>query len=106
MKWNFACKLLYSDTDSLTYAILTKDLYADLKNKPTLSKEFDFSIYPKELGLYNTINKKKVLKLKDELVESIMTEFVRINSKMHSIITAGMFFRLFYLSKNFCNYVL
>ena len=37
MKENFACKLLYSDTDSLTYAIMTEDLYADLKNNPTLS---------------------------------------------------------------------
>ena len=38
MKENFACKLLYSDTDSLKYAIMTEDLYADLKNNPTLLK--------------------------------------------------------------------
>ena len=99
MKENFACKLLYSDTDSLTYAIMTEDLYADLKNNPTLSKEFDFSNYPKESSLYNPTNKKKVLKFKDELAGSIMTEFVGIKSKMYSIITAGMFFQLFYLSK-------
>ena len=99
MKENFACKLLYSDTDSLTYAIMTEDLYADLKNNPTLSKEFDFSNYPKESSLYNPTNKKKVLKFKDELAGSVMTEFVGIKSKMYSIITAGMFFQLFYLSK-------
>ena len=56
MKENFACKLLYSDTDSLTYAIMTEDLYADLKNNPTLSKEFDFPNYPKESSLYNPTN--------------------------------------------------
>ena len=99
MKENFACKLLYSDTDSLTYAFMTEDLYTDLKNNPTLSKEFDFSNYPKESSLYNPTNKKKVLKFKDELAGSVMTEFVGIKSKMYSIITAGMFFQLFYLSK-------
>ena len=65
MKENFACKLLHSDTHSLPYAIMTEDLYADLKNNPTLSKEFDFSNYPKESSLYNPTNKKKVLKFKD-----------------------------------------
>ena len=99
MKENFACKLLYSDTDSLTYAIMTEDLYADLKNNPTLSKEFDFLNYPKESSLYNPTNKKKVLKFKDELAGSVMTEFVGIKSKIYSIITAGMFFQLFYFSK-------
>ena len=47
MKENFACKLFYIDTDSLTYAIMTEDLYGDLKNNPTLSKEFDFPELPK-----------------------------------------------------------
>ena len=78
---------------------MKEDLYADLKNNPTLSKEFDFSNYPKESSLYNPTNKKKVLKFKDELAGSVMTEFVGIKSKMYSIITAGMFFQLFYLSK-------
>ena len=95
----FACKLLYSDTDSLTYAIMTEDLYADLKNNPTLSKEFHFLNYPKESSFYNPTNKKKVLKFKDELLGSIMTEFFGIKSKMYSIITAGMFFQLLYLSQ-------
>ena len=99
MKEDFACKHLYSDTDSLTYAIMAEDLYADLKNNPTLSKEFDFSNYPKESRLYNPTNKKKVLQFKYELAGSVMTEFLGIKSKMYSIITAGMFFQLFYLSK-------
>ena len=78
---------------------MTGDLYGDLKNHPILYKEFDFSNYPKEASLYNPSNKKKVLKIKDELAGSVMTEFVGIKSKMYSIITAGMFFQLFYLSK-------
>ena len=54
-------KLLFTDTDSLTYEIETKDAYKDFfKDK----SKFDNSDYNKESPFYNTANKKVIGKLK------------------------------------------
>jgi hypothetical protein len=43
-------KLLFTDTDSLTYHIKTHDLYEDMKNDLHL---YDTSDYPKDHMLYS-----------------------------------------------------
>ena len=50
-------KLLFTDTDSLAYAIQTNDIYEDMAEDA--SKKYDFSEYPSSHHLYNTSNKKK-----------------------------------------------
>ena len=47
-------KLLYSDTDSLTYHIKTKDIYEELYDK---TDKFDFSSYPKSHPNFTRNNK-------------------------------------------------
>ena len=78
-------KLLYSDTDSLLLAIETKNLYADLQE---MEHEFDFSDYPKDHSLYSDSNKKKVLKMKDEMNGEVIQEYVGLRAKMYSIKSA------------------
>ena len=56
-------KLLFTDTDSLTYHIITEDLYQDMKQDQHL---YDTSNYPKDHPLYSTVNKKVIGKFKDE----------------------------------------
>lgn len=56
-------KLLFTDTDSLTYHIITEDLYQDMKQDQHL---YDTSNYPKDHALYSTVNKKVIGKFKDE----------------------------------------
>ena len=75
-------KLLYSDTDSLLLAIETENLYADLQE---IAHEFDFSDYPKDHFLYSDKNKKKVLKMKDEMNGVAIEEYVGLRAKMYSI---------------------
>ena len=62
-KYGSNTKLLFTNTDSLTYNIRTKDIYKDFwadKNK------FDFSDYNKNSGFYDRTNKKVIGKMKDE----------------------------------------
>ena len=76
-------KLLFPDTDSLTYEIETKDAYADFwKNKD----RFDNSDYNKESPFYNAVNKKVIGKFKDESAGIPITEFVGLRSKMYSYV--------------------
>ena len=65
-------KLLFTDTDSLTYEIETEDVYKDLWKKKEL---FDNSNYPKGSP-----------KFKDESCGKIISEFVGLRSKMYSYI--------------------
>ena len=82
-KYDNKAKLLFTDTDSLTYEIETKDAYADFwKNKD----KFDNSDYNKESPFYNAVNKKVIGKFKDESAGIPITEFVGLRSKMYSYV--------------------
>lgn len=75
-------KLLFTDTESLTYHIKTDDLYQDMKQDLHL---YDTSNYPQDHPLYSTTNKKVIGKLKDETGSLPISEFVGLPPKMYSI---------------------
>ena len=76
-------KLLFTDTDSLAYAVDNVDVY---KKMATIKNEFDFSEYPKDHFLYNMDNMKEVGKFKDELKGKLMEKFVGLRPKLYSYI--------------------
>lgn len=75
-------KLLFTDTDSLTYQVTTSDLYQDMKQDLHL---YDTSNYPKEHPLYSEVNKKVIGKFKDETAGLPIVEWVGLRAKMYSI---------------------
>ena len=89
MKQWFRCELLYSDTDSFTYAVDCNDLYEGLA-RAEVNTKFDFSNYPSNNALYNTENHMVTLKIKDELAGVVMEQFFGLKPKIYSIQTKGM----------------
>ena len=82
-KYGDKAKLLFTDTDSLTYEIQTDNSYKDfMKDKD----KFDNSDYDKESPFYNTANKKVIGKFKDEACGIPVIEFVGLRSKMYSYV--------------------
>ena len=76
-------KLLFTDTDSLTYEIEAEDVYADFWS---MKEKFDNSDYPVDSPFHDTSNKKVIGKMKDEAAGVPITEFVGLRSKMYSYI--------------------
>ena len=82
-KYDNKAKLLFTDTDSLTYEIETHDAYVDFwQNKD----KFDNSDYNTNSTFFNIDNKKVIGKFKDETAGIPITEFVGLRSKMYSYI--------------------
>ena len=82
-KYGNKAKLLFTDTDSLTYEIETKDAYKDFfKDK----SKFDNSDYPENSPYFNKTNKKVIGKFKDEAAGVPVVEFIGLRSKMYSYI--------------------
>ena len=80
-KYGNKAKLLFTDTDSLTYEIETNDAYNDFfKDK----SKFDNSDYPENSPYFNKINKKIICKFKDEAAGVPVVEFIGLRSKMYS----------------------
>lgn len=82
-KYGDRARLLFTDTDSLTYHIKTDDLYKDMKND---NDQFDFSDYPKDHFCYDVSNKKVLGKFKDETSSVPIVEFIGLRSKMYSVL--------------------
>ena len=83
IKYGNKAKLLFTDTDSLTYEIETKDAYKDFfKDK----SKFDNSDYPENSPYFNKTNKKVIGKFKDEAAGIPIIEFIGLRSKMYSYI--------------------
>ena len=80
-KYGRKAKLLFTDTDSLTYEIETSDAYQDFWND---KDKFDNSDYPQDSQYFNATNKKVIGKFKDEAAGIPITEFVGLRSKMYS----------------------
>jgi len=70
------CRLLFMDTDSLTYEVQTDDIYEDMK--PVAEEMFHCSHYPISHPLYSETNKKRVGCWKD----------VGLRAKLYSISSA------------------
>lgn len=77
-------KLLFTNTDSLTYHINADDVYeAFLKDRDL----FDNSDYDKSSKFHFSENKKVIRKFKDEAAGLPITEFVGLKSKTYSYTT-------------------
>lgn len=83
--WNRS-KLLFTATDSLTYAIETEDIYEDFWKDKHL---FGNSDYPEDGPYFDKTNKKGIGEFKDEACGRIIKEFVGLRSKMYSYIEEG-----------------
>ena len=86
IKSKFDAKLLFTDTDSLVYELKTEDVYEDFYQEKNL---FGFSDYPLDLKLFVPVNKKVIGKMKDAFKGKLISEFVGLKSKMHSLISAN-----------------
>ena len=82
-KYNDRAKLLFTDTDSLTYEIETVDSYKDFWTDKDM---FDNSDYPESSPYYCNTNKKVIGKFKDEACGIPIIEFVGLKSKMYSYV--------------------
>ena len=80
-KYGDKSKLMFTDTDSLTYSIECEDVYADMAENKEL---FDMSEYSKENPVYDTSNKKVIGKFKDECSNYLMIEFVGVRPKCYA----------------------
>ena len=74
-------RLLFTDTDSLTYEIEADNVYQDFWKDKHL---FDNSDYPKDNPFFDNSNKKVIGKFKDEAAGLPIVEFVGLRSKMYS----------------------
>ena len=82
-KYGDRAKLLFTDTDSLTYEIEAEDVYQDFWNE---KDKFDNSDYPENSPYYDKTNKKVIGKFKDEAASTPIVEFVGLGSKIYSYI--------------------
>ena len=82
IKKNFNAKLLFTDTDSLTYEIKSGNVYEEFFKWKDL---FDFSNYSKDSKFFHETNKKVIGKMKDEFGGVIIDEFTGLKSKMYSM---------------------
>ena len=73
--------LLFTDTDSLCYAVEGLDI---VEGMGKISNEFDFSEYPENHPLFDKTNMKVVGKFKDELHGRAMLKFVGLRPKLYS----------------------
>ena len=80
-KYGNKAKLLFTDTDSLTYEIETNDVYQDFWND---KDKFDNSDYSESSPYFDNTFKKVIGKFKDEAAGIPITEFVGLRSKMYS----------------------
>ena len=82
-KYGDRAKLLFTDTDSLTYEIDAENVCQDFWND---KDTFDNSDYPENSPYYCDANKKVIGKFKDAACGVLITEFIELRSKMYSYI--------------------
>ena len=81
------CQLLYTDTGLLLLEVWTDDVSKDMTNNVHL---YDTSDYPKDHPLHSMVNKKVLDKMNDEHAWCPIAEYIRLCSKMYSILEAGV----------------
>ena len=82
-KYGNKAKLLFTDTDSLTYEIEAEDVYKNFWND---KDKFDNSDYSESSPYFDKTNKKVIGKFKDEATGVPICEFVGLRSKMYSYV--------------------
>ena len=82
-KYNNHAKLLFTDTDSLNFETEANDVYDYFYEDKEL---FGFSDYGKDSKFFDSVNKKVVSKMKEELKGKIISKFVVLKSKMYYLI--------------------
>jgi hypothetical protein len=82
-KYGNKAQLLFTDTDSVCYHIVTNDLYSDMKQ---FASHMDTSNFPKSNPCYSLINDRKLGFFKDECAGIQPLEFVGLRSKMYSLL--------------------
>ena len=82
IKKNFDAELLFTDTDSLTYEIKSKNIYEEFFKWKYL---FNFSDYSKDSRFFKETNKKVIGKMKDQFGGVVVTEFAGLKSKVYPI---------------------
>ena len=80
-KYSNKAKLLFTDTDSLTYEIETEDVYQEFWKDKNM---FDNSDYKEKSPFFDETNKKVISKFKDEAAGVPIIEFIGLRSKMYS----------------------
>ena len=90
-KYGNKAKLIFTDTDSLTYEITTKDFYKDIN--PDIENRFDTSDYPTNhpSGIKTGLNSKVLGMFKDEAGWKQIVEFVGLRAKLYSYKMFGGF---------------
>ena len=78
--------MLFTDTDVLVYEIETDDVYEDFYENNNL---FDFNEHPKISIFFDFVNKKVIVKLKDQVKRTIISEIGGLKSKMHSLLNVN-----------------
>ena len=79
----FNTKLLFTDTDNLSYEIHGEKYLQKIYKYKEL---FDLSNHPKNSKYYCCDNKKVVGKMKDQYGGTLIKTFIRLKSKMYSIL--------------------
>ena len=64
---------MFTDTDSLVYEFERDNVYEDFYVNNNL---FDFSDYPEDSKFFDSVNKKVIGKMKDEVKRKKTSEFV------------------------------
>ena len=85
-KYKDKARLLFTDTDSLTYEIEAQDICKDFWSD---REKFDNSDYPEDSEFYDAANKKRIGCFKDEASGKIINEFVGLKSKKYSYLKAN-----------------
>ena len=80
-------RLLFTDTDSLAYAVQTDDIYKDMATDA--ADRYDFSEHPLDRPLYDASNRKAHGFFKDELNSVPMREFVGLRPKCYAFLCTG-----------------
>ncbi|XP_050062269.1 uncharacterized protein LOC126551919 [Aphis gossypii] len=76
--------LMYTDTDSLVYHIMTDDFYSDLLENPNLMDRLDTADLPSNHPCYTTARKKVPGFFSDESKGDIISEFCALRAKSYA----------------------
>ena len=80
-------RLLFTDTDSLAYAVQTEYIYRDMAGDA--ATHYDFSEYPLDHPLYSDMHRTAIGYFKDELNSVPMQQFVSLRPKCYAFLCTG-----------------